>query len=102
LKRWAAFAKFRDDGRICRSNAPAGQAARGIDLGQGNWDVLRLGCRRARVVYVPIETRELNDADPPAWLARVLAKPRDRPAKRRDEWPPWNGTPRQRAVAETA
>jgi transposase len=37
LKRWAAFAKFRDDGRICRSNAAAGQAARGIDLGQGNW-----------------------------------------------------------------
>jgi hypothetical protein len=54
------------------------------------------------VVYVSIETRELNDADPPAWLARVLAKPRDRPVKRRDEWPPWNWTPRQRAVAETA
>src|ERR1700730_8897062 len=34
----------------------------------------------------------LNDADQPAWLAPVRAKPRDRPAKRRDEWPPWNWT----------
>gem|GEM_PF-4829122 len=46
-------------------------------------------------VAMPIETCELNDADPPAGLAHVLAKPRDRPAKRRDGWPPWNWTPRR-------
>jgi hypothetical protein len=50
----------------------------------------------APAVYTPIETRQLNDADPPAWFAHVLAKPR---RKRHNEWPPWNWTSRQRAIA---
>jgi Transposase IS66 family len=33
LKRWAAFARFLDDGRICRSNAAAERAVRGIVIG---------------------------------------------------------------------
>jgi len=33
---WAAFALFLDDGRICRSNAAAEWAARGIAIGWGN------------------------------------------------------------------
>jgi transposase len=104
LKRWAAFARFLDDGRICRSNAAAEWAARGIAIGWGNWMLAGsdAGGHGAAVVRTPIETCELNDADPPAWLAPVRAKPRDRPAKRRDEWPPWNWTPRHQAIAEAA
>jgi len=37
LKRWAAFARFLDDGRICRSNAAAERALRGIVIGRGSW-----------------------------------------------------------------
>ena len=92
MKRWAAFARFLDDGRICRSNAAAEWAARGIAIGRGNWTFAGsdAGGHGAAVVPTRSETCELNDTDPPAWLAHVRAKPQDRPAKRRDEWPPWN------------
>lgn len=60
------------------------------------------GGHGAAVVTTPIEACESNDADPPAWRAHILAKPRDRPENRRDEWPPWNWTPRQQAIAEVA
>jgi hypothetical protein len=56
----------------------------------------------AAVVTTPIEACESNDADPPAWRAHILAKPRDRPENRHDEWPPWNWTPRQQTIAEVA
>ncbi|MGH6829868.1 MAG: hypothetical protein ACREDG_01795 [Methylocella sp.] len=77
----------------------------GIAIGRGNWTFARAdaGGQGAAVIPTPpIETGELNDADSPAWLAHVLAKPRDRSAKRRDEWPPWNWTPRQQALTEAA
>jgi transposase len=60
------------------------------------------GRHGAAVIPTPIETCELNDADPPAWLAHVLAKRRGHPAKQRDEWPPSNRTPRRQAIAEAA
>jgi transposase len=77
---------------------------RGIAIGRGDWTLAGsdAGGHGAAVVATPIEICELNDADPPAWLAHVLAKPRDRPAKRRDEWPPWDWTPRRQALAEAA
>jgi len=104
LKRWAAFARFLDDGRICCSSAAAERAVRGIAIGRGNWTFAGsdAGGHVAAGVPTPIETCELNDADPLAWLAHVLAKPRDRPAKRRDEWPPWNWTRSQQAIAAAA
>lgn len=37
-----------------------------------------------------IETIKLNDIDPLAWLADMLARLRDHPAKRIDELLPWN------------
>jgi transposase len=39
---------------------------------------------------VLIETAKLNDVDPLAWLADVLARLQDHPAKRIDELLPWN------------
>jgi len=46
LKRWAAFIRFLDDGRICLTNSAAERALRGIALGRKAWAVCRLGPRR--------------------------------------------------------
>jgi transposase len=37
LKRWVAFTRFLDDGRICISNNAAERALRGIALGRKSW-----------------------------------------------------------------
>src|SRR6266516_4174280 len=37
LKRWAALARFLDDGRLCMSNNAAERALRGIAVGRHNW-----------------------------------------------------------------
>jgi hypothetical protein len=76
--------------------AAAERAVHGIAIGRGDWTFAGsdAGGHGAAVVTTPIEACESNDADPPAWRAHILAKPRDRPANRRDEWPPWNWTPR--------
>ena len=37
LKRWPAFTRFLDDGRICLSNNAAERAIRGIAVGRKNW-----------------------------------------------------------------
>ena len=37
LKRWSAFARFLDDGRICLTNNAAERALRGIALGRKSW-----------------------------------------------------------------
>ncbi len=37
LKRWPAFSRFLDDGRICLTNNAAERALRGIALGRKSW-----------------------------------------------------------------
>jgi transposase len=46
--------------------------------------------RRAASVYTLIETCKLDQVDPHAWLAFVLAKLPDHLAKRIDKLLPWN------------
>lgn len=76
LKRWTAFTRFLDDGRICLSNNAAERALRGIALGRKS----RLfagsdrGGQRAAAMYSVIVTAKLNDIDPQAWLADVLTR----------------------------
>lgn len=48
------------------------------------------GGQRAVVMYSLIVTAKLNDIDPQAWLADVLARIADHPASRLDELLPWN------------
>jgi hypothetical protein len=48
------------------------------------------GGRRAAAIYTLIETAKLNDVDPQAWLADVLAHLPDHPAKRIADLLPWN------------
>ncbi len=92
LNRWTALARFLDDGRLCMSNNAAERALRGIAVGRHNWTFAGSdegGCRAA-AIYTLIETAKLNDIDPQAWLADVLARLQDHPAKRIDELLPWN------------
>ena len=72
LKRWAAFTRFLDDGRICLSNNAAERALRGIALGRRAWLFAGSdrGGERAAAIYTLIATAKLNDIDPQAWLAR--------------------------------
>jgi transposase len=85
------------------SNNAAERALRGIAVGRRNWTFAGSdeGGRRAAAIYTLIETAKLNDVDPMAWLADVLARLQDHPAKRIDELLPWNWkiTPQQRAAA---
>ena len=92
LNRWTAFTRFLDDGRICMSNNAAERALRGIAIGRRNWTFCGSdsGGHRAAAIYTLIETAKLNDVDPQAWLADVLARLPDHPAKRIDELLPWH------------
>ena len=92
LKRWTALTRFLDDGRLCLSNNAAERALRGIALGRHNWTFAGSdeGGRRAAAIYTLIETAKLNGVDSQAWLADVLARLPDHPAKRVAELLPWN------------
>jgi transposase len=92
LKRWTAFTRFLNDGRICLSNNAAERALRGIALGRKSWLFCGSdrGGQRAAVMYSLIVTARMNDVDPQAWLADVLARLADHPAQRLDELLPWH------------
>jgi transposase len=95
LKRWPAFTRFLDDGRICLSNNAAERALRGIALGRKSWLFAGSdrGGQRAAALYSLIVTAKLNEVDPQAWLADVLARIAGHPAHRIDELLPWNWRP---------
>jgi hypothetical protein len=103
LKRWDAFTRFLGDGRICVSNNAAERALRGIALGRRSWLFAGSdrGGRRAATMFSLIVTAKLNDVDPQAWLADVLARIAEHPAHRIDELLPWNWRARS-AQASTA
>ena len=92
LKRWAVFAGFLDDGRICLTNDAAERALRGIALGRKSWLFAGSdrGGQRAAVMYSLIVSAKMNDVDPQAWLAYALANIAMYPASRLDELLPWN------------
>jgi transposase len=91
-KRWPAFTRFLDDGRICLSNNAAERALRGIALGRKSWLFAGSdrGGERAAIMYSLIVTAKMNDIDPQAWLADVLARIAEHPASRIDDLLPWN------------
>jgi transposase len=96
LKRWAALTRFLDDGRLCMSNNAAEREMRAVAVGRRNWTFAGSdeGGRRAAAIYTLIATAKLNDIDPQAWLADVLARLPDHPAKRIHEFLPWNWRPK--------
>jgi transposase len=92
VKRWAALTRFLDDGRLCMSNNAAERELRAVAIGRKNWTFAGSdeGGRRAAAIYTLIATAKLNDVDPQAWLADILARLPDHPAKRIHELLPWN------------
>jgi transposase len=95
LKRWTAFTRFLDDGRICLSNNAAERALRGIALGRKSWLFAGSdrGGQRAAAMYSLIVTAKMNDVDPQAWLTDILARIAAHPVSRIDELLPWNWSP---------
>jgi len=92
LKRIDVFTRFLEDGRICLSNNAAERELRGIALGRKSWLFAGSdrGGERAAVMLTLIHTAKLNDVDPQAWLADVLARINDHAIHRLEELLPWN------------
>ena len=53
-------------------------------------------------MYSLIVTAKMNDIDPQAWLADVLARIADHPARELNELMPWNWTPLKATAAQAA
>jgi hypothetical protein len=72
-------------------NNAAERALRGVALGRRSWLFAGSdrGGERAAMMYSLIVTAKLNDIDPRAWLANVLARIADHPVSRLDELLPW-------------
>jgi transposase len=92
LKRWNRFTRFIEDGSICLTNNAAERALRGFALGRKSWLFAgsERGADRAAIMATLIMTAKLNDVDPLAWLADVLARIAEYPAQRLDQLLPWN------------
>ena len=104
LRRWDTFARFLGDGRVCLTNNAAERALRGIALGRKSWLFAGSdrGGERAAAMYSLIVTAKLNDVDPRAWLADVLARIAGHPAARLHELLPWNWRNSRAEDAEAA
>jgi transposase len=104
LKRWPAFTRFLDDGRICLTNNAAERALRAIALGRKSWLFVGSdrGGWRAAVMYTLIGTAKLNDIDPQAWLADVLERIASHPLQRLPALLPWNWRPPAAAASRSA
>jgi len=53
-------------------------------------------------MYSLIVTAKINDIDPQAWLADVLARIAEHPVQRLDELLPWNWRDRTKQVDQAA
>jgi transposase len=95
LRRWDRFTRFLDDGRICLTNNAAERALRGFALGRKSWLFAgsERGADRAAVMATLITTAKLNDIDPQAWLADLLARIADHPIQNLNQLLPWNWKP---------
>ncbi len=92
LRRWHGFSLFLTDGRVCLTNNAAERALRCVPLGRKAWLFCGSdrGGQRAAIVYSLIQTCRLNDVDPQAWLADVLARIAEHPTSKLADLLPWN------------
>lgn len=87
-----------------RHPARYGQNDREIALGRKSWLFAGSdrGGQRAAAMYSLIVTAKLNDIDPQAWLADVLARIAGHPASQLDELLPWNWRPSSADLSRAA
>ena len=85
----------RGAGSIIPFNNAAERALRGFALGRKSWLFAgsERGADRAAAMATLINTAKLNDIDPLAWLADVLAHIADTPQSRLADLLPWNWSP---------
>ncbi len=104
LTRWDSFARFTTDGRICLTNNAAERAVRSLALGRKSWLFAGSdrGADRCAFLLTLIATAKLNDFDPQAWLADVLARIADTPQTRLGELLPWNWSAKDHPVKRAA
>ena len=99
-ERWSAFTAFLHDGRICLTNNAAERALRGIALGRKSWLFAgsERGGERAAFMYTLIISCKMNNIDPQAWMADVLARMPNITVSRLPELLPWNWKAQQETV----
>ena len=99
--RWSALVRCFDDGRLALDNNPAERALRCVAIGRKNYLFAGsdAGGRRAAAIYSLIETAKLNGLNPQHYLADVLIRIADHPARRIAELLPWNWQPLDAARA---
>jgi transposase len=100
---WPGFTLFLNDGRACLTNNAAERALRGVALGRKSWLFAgsERGGQRAAFMYSLIGTAKLNNVDPQAWLADVIARISDITVSRLPELLPWawkNAVPQVKAA----
>ena len=85
-------------------NNAAERALRGIALGRKSWLFAgsERGGDRAAFMYTLIVSAKMNDIDPQAWLADVLARMPSMPVSRLPELLPWNWSKAAAATPEAA
>jgi len=90
--RWAALVRCFADGRLAIDNNSAERALRGVAIGRKNWLFAGsdAGGRRAAAMYSLVESAKLNGINPQHYLADVLTRIADHPARRIAELLPWN------------
>jgi transposase len=100
----AIHAAFRSAFVICLSSNAAERDVRGIALGRKSWLFCgsNRGGERAAVMYSLIVTAKMNDVDPQALLADVLARIAEHPVHRLDDLLPWNWRDRNKRVDQAA
>jgi len=99
--RWPALVRCFDDGRLALDNNPAERALRGVAIGRKNYLFAGsdAGGRRAATMYSLIETAKLSGINPQHYLADVLARIADHPARQIADLLPWNWQPAEAARA---
>lgn len=100
-KRWEAFTRFLDDGRLEIDNNIAERAIRPVAIGRKNWLFAgsEAGGERAAAIYSVIETAKMNGLEPQGYIADVIARiAADWPSSRWDELLPWNWQPLEKVA----
>jgi transposase len=93
--RWPALVRCFDDGRLALDNNPAERALRCVAIGRKNYLFAGsdAGGHRAAAMYSLIESAKLNGLNSQSYLADVLARIADHPARQIAELLPWNWQP---------
>jgi transposase len=89
---WPAFTRFLTNGRVCLTNNAAERSLRGTALGRKAWLFAGSdrGGDRTAFMYSLIITAKMNEIEPQAWLADVLARMPALTVSRLPELLPWN------------